>query len=557
MNRTWGGRPPAAALFADNMWYKAEAYIGSEFAGKILYENGLTPVYVSDNPVLNAQHVLFEAAKAYHYGLPYHAALSAVTSAPADQLGLGQRIGKVKSGFDADIVVWDSDPLSVGATPVQVWIDGTAQYDDPFELVKPFESPIVPDESLGDIIEETTPFKDAFFLDVRNVLLSDDDALNLDKAGQNVAISNGKITCIGECKAELEAAEKRGIVPVKNGYLTHAFTAVAGKLGLNAIDAESSTDNGANPIIFSRAVDGLALDNKKLHVAHKYGATRAISAPTFNGGATHHGTSVGFLTSALTRFDQGAVFASDLAVHYTLDLKIRGDTSYSAAFGGLRNKLLSAATGTEPVIDPWSEYAYLKKVLTGELTLALTIHSADGIATALKIKSEIEELFLTADGDSKIKLAIIGGAEAYLVAEQLAEASVGVILTPLQSKAEYWDSRRALSGAPLTNGTSIDRLVDAGVLTAVGLKGDWMVHSLALEAGIAYKNGEGRLTQKAALDLVSTNIYKILGGDVEEARDSGHFIVWEGNPLEIGSRIKAIGSGKDHIDVFWNESKSD
>ena len=70
LKRAYGRRPPAAALFADNMYYKAEAYVASERAGKILYDNGITPVYVSDNPVINAQHVVFEAAKAYKNGLP-------------------------------------------------------------------------------------------------------------------------------------------------------------------------------------------------------------------------------------------------------------------------------------------------------------------------------------------------------------------------------------------------------------------------------------------------------------------------------------------------------
>lgn len=92
------------------MYYKTESHVASEQAGKILYENGLTPVYVSDNPVLNAQHVVFEAAKAYGYGLKYHAALAGVTSAPAELLGLGNRIGKIQPGFDADVVVWDSVP---------------------------------------------------------------------------------------------------------------------------------------------------------------------------------------------------------------------------------------------------------------------------------------------------------------------------------------------------------------------------------------------------------------------------------------------------------------
>ncbi len=62
--------------------------------------------------MVNAQHVLFEAAKGYRFGLPYHAALAAVTTAPAERLGLGQSLGKIKPGFDADIVVWDTDPLS-------------------------------------------------------------------------------------------------------------------------------------------------------------------------------------------------------------------------------------------------------------------------------------------------------------------------------------------------------------------------------------------------------------------------------------------------------------
>ncbi|KAH7140705.1 hypothetical protein EDB81DRAFT_857862 [Dactylonectria macrodidyma] len=550
LKRTWGGRPPASALFADNMYYKTEAYIGSEYAGKILHENNLTTVYVSDNPVLNAQHVLFEAAKAYHYGLPYHAALSGVTSAPADLLGMGQRLGKVKPGFDADIAVWDSDPLRVGATPVQVWIDGKAQFEDPVELSKPLSGPITPDESLGEVVvEEPSMVNDVLFSGVTKVLLSDNNKYESEGKSFNVIVSNGKISCIGVCEAEFKTSAAAGAksVSLEHGYLFPAFTGVAGTLGLNAIDAESTTDNGANPLIFSRAIDGLMLDTKKLNVAARYGVTRAITAPTFSGGGTHYGTSVGFATSALTSLEEGAVFASDLAVHYTLDVHVREVTSYSAAFGALRTKLLKAATYTDPVLDPFSEQAYLKKVLNGERVLALTINSADGIATALQIKSQVEDLLLSTQTVNKIKVAIIGGAEAHLVASQLAEASVGVILTRLQSTGESWDEHRTLSGAPLTNGTNIDVLLDAGVVTAIGLKEDWELRDLGFAAGTAFKNGDGRLNEKTALDLVSSNIYRILGVNVGE---TDHFIVSEGSPLEVGYRIKAVGSGKNKVALY-------
>ncbi|KFA52757.1 hypothetical protein S40293_00862 [Stachybotrys chartarum IBT 40293] len=551
LNRTWGGRPPASALFADNMYYKAEAYVASEFAGKILYEAGLTPVYVSDNPVLNAQHVLFEAAKAYHYGLPYHAALSAVTTAPAELLGMGKRLGKVKPGFDADVVVWDSDPLSVGATPVQVWIDGTAQFEDPVELVKPAEGPMVPNSSLANITQEPTELQNVIFTGITKVLLSNDSPSDMSLGPFNVVVSDGQVACIGTCESEVQAAAGTSeTVHLQNGHITHAFTAVGGTVGLNEVDAEPTTDNGNNPIVFSRAVDGLLLDSQKLVAGANYGVTRAISAPKFAGGNTHHGTSVGFLTSAKTSLEEGAIFIPDVAVHYTLDLHVRRATSYSAAFGGLRQKLIVAATSAAPFIDPFSEAAYLKKVLNGELVLALTINGVEGIATALRIKSEVESLLATSSAAPKIRLAIIGGAESHLVAKELAEADVGVILSPLQSTGGAWDQRRVLTGAPLTNGTNVDVLVAAGVTTAVGLEEDWQIRDLGFAAGIAFKNGNGKISEKEALDLVSVNIYKILGAELPEAEAKKHFIVSEGSPLEIGSRIKGIGAGSGTVRVF-------
>ncbi|KJZ74264.1 hypothetical protein HIM_06270 [Hirsutella minnesotensis 3608] len=557
LRRTWGGRPPSSALFADNMYYKAEAYVGSEFAGKYLYDQGLTPVYVSDNPVLNAQHVVFEAAKGYRYGLPYHAALASVTSAPAEELGMGNRLGKVKPGFDADVVVWDSDPLSVGSTPTQVWIDGVAQFKDPFELLKPVRDPLTPRRSLGDIVEEPTEVTDAFFSGVTKVLLRGSEALEVEFQGQryNVVVRNGTITCIGACKSDFAAAEAAGmrIHALKTGYLTDSFTGVAGSLGLNEIDAEQSTDNGINPTSFTRAIDGLQLGGKKLRVGGNYGVTRAISAPKFNRAKTHHGTSVGFVTSFETAFEQDAVFSADVAVHYTLDVNVRSIESYSAAFGSLRAKLMDAASLTVKASNPYSETAFLRQVIEGDKVLALTINSADGIAIALRIKKEIES---SLRGHRRLRFAIIGGAESHLVAKELAEASVGVILLPLQPAPETWDARRAWSGAPLTNGTAADALEEAGVRVGIGLAEDWWVRDLGLQAGVAYRNGNGKFTEKSALDLVSANIHKILGIDgLEELNSSKHFIVSEGSPLDIDSRIVAVGTGTRRLSLFTRVSR--
>ncbi|KAF3351412.1 hypothetical protein VD0004_g7140 [Verticillium dahliae] len=548
LKRAWGGRPPASALFADNMYYKAEAYVGSEHAGKILWDNGLTPVYVSDNPVINAQHVLFEAAKAYRYGLPYHAALAGVTTASAELLGLGERLGKIKPGFDADIVVWDSDPLSVGAAPAQVWIDGFAQFENPVELDKPLKGPIAAPNSSVAVSGGISHHRNIVFTGVTKILLSEGKGRTSLDGAVNVVVSDGEITCTGECSVEITAARQGAshkFVALEDGHLTHSFTAFGSQIGLNAIDAESNTANGESTE-FSRGVDGLALDTKKLHVAHQYGITRAVSAPTFSGGLTHRGTSVGFVADAQHALEKGAVWSEDAAVHYTLTVDVKqGNTpSISTAVGALRKDLLEAVSNNDTISDPHSEEAFLKRVVEGELPLVLTVHSADTISAVLRLKADVEAVIAASESPStKLRVVILGGAEAHLVASELAAADVGVVLAPFQSYAASWDQRRALTGAPLTNGTAIDALIDAGVTTAIGLEEDWLIRDLALLAGIAYHNGGGRLSQKQALDLVSSNVYKLLGVK-EQAQDDRHFVVFEGSPLDIGSRVRAVGNGK-------------
>ena len=547
LKRAYGGDPPASAIFADNMYYKAEAYTGSVHAGKILYEEGLTPIYVSDNPVLNAQHVVFEAAKGYRYGLPYHAALAAVTTAPAERLGFENRLGKIKPGFDADVVVWDSDPLSVGATPVQLWIDGAAQFEKPVELDKPDPKLIVPDEKLSHIVEEPTLVEDVVFTGL-SALLTSEQLTSSVGATSSVVISKGRIVCTGDCTTELKAARDSNttIVELQDGYLAGSLTAFGGTLGLNAIDAESGTDNGDDGLTFSRAEDGLVLDNKKLHATYRYGVTKAISAPKYSGEATHHGTSVGFLTGSATAVENGTVFASDAAVHFTI---FQGDSrspTVSAVIGTLRRKLFEALALKEAPNDTYSETAFLHKVVNGSLPLVISAHSADVIASVLKVKAAVD-----AKAKTPIRLVVVGGGESWMLAEKLAAAKVGVILLPAFSYGISWGERRALTGAPLTNGTGIDRLLDAGVVTAIGLENDSQACNLAVTAGIVHRNrlGASRLSKKDALGLVSANIYKVLGLKEPGVKD-GHFVIYDGNPLEIGTRVKAVGGGKKGVSIF-------
>ena len=193
--------------------------------------------------------------------------------------------------------------------------------------------------------------------------------------------------------------------------------------------------------------------------------------------------------------------------------------------------------------------AFLKRVVSGGLPLAITVHSADVIATLLRIKGEVEEAASNQTGNPlKIRVIIIGGAEAHLLADHIAEAKVGVVLAPFQSFGVSWDQRRALVGAPLSNGTSVDALTKAGVTTAIGLEEDWVVRDLGLFAGIAHKNSGGRISEKAAVDLISGNVYKMLGLSQPDWRQ--HFVIHEGNPLEIDSWVKAVSDGTHRLYIL-------
>jgi hypothetical protein len=72
----------------------------------------------------NARLIRQAAGNAVAHGLPWDAALAAITANPADILGLGATHGRIAVGQVADLVLWSGDPLEVTTLADQVWIDG-------------------------------------------------------------------------------------------------------------------------------------------------------------------------------------------------------------------------------------------------------------------------------------------------------------------------------------------------------------------------------------------------------------------------------------------------
>lgn len=76
------------------------------------------------NHTHNARNVTQDAGNAVAEGLPYEAALHAITLAPAEMFGVAGQAGSIEAGKAADLVIWPGDPLEVTNFAERVMING-------------------------------------------------------------------------------------------------------------------------------------------------------------------------------------------------------------------------------------------------------------------------------------------------------------------------------------------------------------------------------------------------------------------------------------------------
>lgn len=82
----------------------------------------------TDAPVVSAEELPLQGAMANRLGLPYHVAVQALTIAPARQIGMGDRLGSLEPGKDADFCVSSGDPLDPRFPVLRVYIEGSQVY---------------------------------------------------------------------------------------------------------------------------------------------------------------------------------------------------------------------------------------------------------------------------------------------------------------------------------------------------------------------------------------------------------------------------------------------
>ncbi len=115
--------------FADWWAYKYEVIEAIPHNGAIMHRCGILTAFNSDDAEM-ARRLNQEAAKAVKYGnVSEEEALKFVTLNPAKLLHVDNRVGSIKAGKDADLVLWNGPPLSIYAKPLKTYIEGVAYFD--------------------------------------------------------------------------------------------------------------------------------------------------------------------------------------------------------------------------------------------------------------------------------------------------------------------------------------------------------------------------------------------------------------------------------------------
>lgn len=117
-----------ASSFSDWWGYKYEVYDAIPYNPALLAKAGVITAINSDDAEM-ARRLNQEAAKSIKYGgLSEEEAWKLCTLNPAKMLHVDDKVGSIKAGKDADVVLWNHNPLSIYAVAEMTLVDGICFY---------------------------------------------------------------------------------------------------------------------------------------------------------------------------------------------------------------------------------------------------------------------------------------------------------------------------------------------------------------------------------------------------------------------------------------------
>lgn len=164
-----------------------------------------------------------------------------------------------------------------------------------------------------------------------------------------------------------------------------------------------------------------------------------------------------------------------------------------------------------------SDLAALQPVLTGNVPMLVSVHRRSDIAGLIALVEEYG-----------VRAIISGGAEAWMLADELAAARIPVLVHPGANLPSNFDRLNANAEAPAI-------LSNAGVTIAFADEETHNARNLTQSAGNATVVGMSWDDALRAITLSPAEIYGVAEslGSIEVGKQ-GDIVIWPGDPLELG-----------------------
>lgn len=358
----------------------------------------------------------------------------------------------------------------------------------------------------------TPVFAQTFFVDDATVV-----AKNGTQSKTDIIVVDGVIQGRG---ARLSAPD--GATKITGGWVTPGLFASMSSLGMtdigsagpgNDVSSESSATN-----VSEHAAD--SFNPRSVHIGNirQSGITHAVISPRSSGKSIFAGT--GAIVSLTGEFDSILDPEAFVMVDMGETGTIRAGGSRAAAMSQLRAAIEDAegffkryadqADGGD-VLSRQDARAFSRAV-RGDIPLLVRVNRAADIMRLIDLKSE----------NRNLTIIIVGGAEAWEVADEIASANIRVIFDPLQNLPSSFES----VGSRLDNIAFLEKAgVDYAIsnLTSLGVT---KPATLTQHAGAAVVEG---LRWDQAFAAVSSTPAAWFGIDEKSV------VVWDGDPLEVTS----------------------
>lgn len=354
-----------------------------------------------------------------------------------------------------------------------------------------------------------------------------------------VVIRDGRIAAVGP---EVAIPEGATVVDGRGRILTPGIIAAQTELGLKEIDGVDETNDTASAQPrYSAALDvadSLNPRSQLLPVNRIEGVTAAVSAPgSKQGGSLIAGQgAVISLAGALARDEAHFLLRPNAAMYATLGergAELAGG-SRPAAFAALREAFEEAKPGglrsgaglTHESELSALDLAALRRVLAREQPLVLSVNRASDIRAALRLAA-----------DYGFRLIVAGGAEAHLVAKELAAQQVPVLFDPSQNLPAHFETLHLRPDMA-------EVLLQAHVPFAfidIDDKATHNARNLRQIAGIAAANGLPKDIALAAITLYPAEVFGLADarGGIEPGKVAD-LVLWDGDPLELTSAATQV-----------------